>query len=831
MPRPKRPGAPEPKRRSRNGCWPCKGRKVKCGEEKPSCLNCQRQGETCDYSIRLNWEGRTKKKSNGFQPYSPVSGVVSFEHQVPQQFQVFSSANYQGQPSISLDVQGSRSPAQDAVSGPHPRQFSSTTITSSDHADGVQWSPSDQETTYASSDWTGQDTTPPGGFWQGNVDPRPSETTESYPVYSQASDLNLHGANSPQLSAFGISGSFISQPTSFLRHSWNAQPDTPKSPSVGDERGPAYSSKRVRLSSYPVSSPIGYDPNKAVSLTDSPASIGDKSILHGSNPDTYSVERHQSTPLSPASLPGVSGDGNINRATKSFASFDDPVNLRRVSVHSLLSRSAEPNLQTDFVLTNPGSESNLDSRISDAVDHYGYDYGYPDRDLNKNDDNAALEDAEPAEQRETNQEVEEPQATLTGEDDVSVKGEYYKRPVSVTIPRYLSPLPSTLLENPINLMYFHHFMNHTARILVPHHCSENPFVSVLPPMAVTDPNLLNLLLAYSASHRARYLQHPEPANRIAHWVSDVFPTLRQALNDPQENVTDSHLATAIMLLSLKIVSPSTFEVPIPWQSHLKLARDLSIAREEHRLAHLGDKIAIFLSRWLTYLDIFGALSCRHSDPPLFGSEYLSSVIAGTGSGEEKKFQIDCFMGFTPVTQSFLSRLSSLTHCCDNERFDEAGRYLTDWHPSPDIELAAETLLQDMQEYRNHEPHGAHDDGTNNAEAISIDRAFYWSVMVHLHRRVLNASPSSSEFQSCLDELLGVLRKIPVGSSPEMSVIFPIFTAGCETQDPLERLEILDRIKGMEIAGLKQVQHARTLMQRCWAEDLPWIALADGEFLG
>ena len=34
---------------------PCKNRKIKCGEEKPNCVNCERQGDTCDYSIRLNW--------------------------------------------------------------------------------------------------------------------------------------------------------------------------------------------------------------------------------------------------------------------------------------------------------------------------------------------------------------------------------------------------------------------------------------------------------------------------------------------------------------------------------------------------------------------------------------------------------------------------------------------------------------------------------------------------------------------------------------------------------------------------------------------------------
>jgi hypothetical protein len=43
----------EPKRRSRNGCWPCKARKVKCDETRPTCDNCRKHGHTCDFSVRL----------------------------------------------------------------------------------------------------------------------------------------------------------------------------------------------------------------------------------------------------------------------------------------------------------------------------------------------------------------------------------------------------------------------------------------------------------------------------------------------------------------------------------------------------------------------------------------------------------------------------------------------------------------------------------------------------------------------------------------------------------------------------------------------------------
>lgn len=36
---------------------------MKCDEAHPTCLNCQRQDEACDYSVRLNWDGRGKRKT------------------------------------------------------------------------------------------------------------------------------------------------------------------------------------------------------------------------------------------------------------------------------------------------------------------------------------------------------------------------------------------------------------------------------------------------------------------------------------------------------------------------------------------------------------------------------------------------------------------------------------------------------------------------------------------------------------------------------------------------------------------------------------------------
>lgn len=61
-------------------------------------------------------------------------------------------------------------------------------------------------------------------------------------------------------------------------------------------------------------------------------------------------------------------------------------------------------------------------------------------------------------------------------------------------------------------------------------------------VAVGDENIMNLLLAYSAAHRARMLNHPEPSNRIAVWVQDVFPKLRQTLIEESTHISNNTLA-------------------------------------------------------------------------------------------------------------------------------------------------------------------------------------------------------------------------------------------------------------------------------------------------
>ena len=117
---------------------------------------------------------------------------------------------------------------------------------------------------------------------------------------------------------------------------------------------------------------------------------------------------------------------------------------------------------------------------------YGHDRGQPDFDIPRNNDANAISEQTPSEHSDfaswLEAEFEDPSfgfGTVSRE-QVFAAGGYYASPVPIKIPRKLEPLPSTLIENPMNLLYFHHCLNHTANILLPHDCAEHPFKTILP---------------------------------------------------------------------------------------------------------------------------------------------------------------------------------------------------------------------------------------------------------------------------------------------------------------------------------------------------------------
>ena len=350
-------------------------------------------------------------------------------------------------------------------------------------------------------------------------------------------------------------------------------------------------------------------------------------------------------------------------------------------------------------------------------------------------------------------------------------------------------------------------------------------------MAVRDNNLLHLMLAYSASHRSRVLNHPEPQTRIALWVQDVFPSLREALDDPSKQISNSCLATAIMLASLQIINPNTFEISLPWQQHLSIARQMIRARGGANSVQRNDKVSYFLTRWFAYLDVLGSLSGGKNDRPLFGGNYWVN-----DSADGQDFQIDCLLGFTSHLVSILARIAELAKQCDNERIDMDGNLRPEWQPSLQYIAEAQKLKKDLAEARMHQQQGCPhrrastqiDNSSYNLELITTNEAFHHAGLIHVNRRILGKASTDPEVQCAVMEIVSALYKVRPGGTAEGCLLFPMFTAGCDAQDQGQKDRIMERLTRMEGLGMVHVKKARILMEKVWETGRPWETLGTGE---
>jgi hypothetical protein len=414
---------------------------------------------------------------------------------------------------------------------------------------------------------------------------------------------------------------------------------------------------------------------------------------------------------------------------------------------------------------------------------------------------------------------------------------YYERRVEIWIPWKLEPLPPKLQQNPMNLLYFHHFLNHTARVLVPHDDPHsNPFCTVLPHMALKHDNLLSLLLAYSASHRARHLKYPEPTLRIADLVqgviSDLSALVQQAMHDPNTIISTADLATAIMLASLEIISPAAIGGCIPWHHHLNLAREL-VSRMPQGLRRITpavtqeDRVRAFLWSWFAYLDVLGSLSGGPSTL-LMPSCYTTTT---SEAEDDDMDRIDCILGFTPRCVLILARIASLARHVESTRSHQPN-----WTPDPatltaatNLEHAALRSLSLPSRPCSHVDHST--SHWNRTQMGAANRAFHHAALIHLHRRVLGKDRGHRHVRAAVLSVLECLEDVGRGSSAETCLLFPMFTAGCELVDERERGIVLGRIAGVERTGMMQVTRARRLMERVWETGIPWERLVESEFIG
>jgi hypothetical protein len=459
------------------GHRPCKTRKVKCDEGRPVCVNCQKQEETCDYSIRLNWDGRGKKKA--VSPTAAGFGQMDF-----------SSGMGNGGPNMghSLPVPGISSQVefQAVPQRMKPVEADKRAMSGLPNIRASQPSPITLDAPRAPSEMM--------------IDPAligPNSPTSMYqpPSFAQSRSEYQHTQSYEQHRSLAPSTPILAQPPviSRLRQNYDDGVPSPIDSGVQSPSASIFSNRSATLPNVdsPTSTPPFYGSGK-----DEVASPGMESLPYdrpmkraryqtnqGASPSydpsmpppnlapfgAHNLETQNissstnsvSTTLTPASSQSDDGYKRYGSKLSPLATQDSP-DLRRLSVESLLSGppgipyqngpSSNPEVQT-------WSEGYQD--VYQDTTTWGIDRGFKDLDIGKNDDASAISGSSPVALRDHLELVLNEDGGFmpvefgfgTETHNAAFKnGGYYEKPVAICIPRALEPLPNKLLENPMNLL-------------------------------------------------------------------------------------------------------------------------------------------------------------------------------------------------------------------------------------------------------------------------------------------------------------------------------------------------------------------------------------------
>jgi len=335
-------------------------------------------------------------------------------------------------------------------------------------------------------------------------------------------------------------------------------------------------------------------------------------------------------------------------------------------------------------------------------------------------------------------------------------------------------LPPILLDSDSNMMYFKHFLGHTARLLVPHDCSENPFKMVLPQNAARE-------IILSRGETEGIHCRDNVSYFLVRWFAylDVVGSLSGRDND----------------------KPPLFSGKY-WISE----------NDDENEDSAVDCVLGFTSKCVSILAKIGELA-RRSDQEK-KKYYDDHIAAGVKEGQE---QVQGIVKNWKPPQDIEDQARKLEH--------ELG------HARSQREIAGAQFSCRMHHGRNHDTNLMSNQEVDNKEMLATNDAFHSAALVHLYRRVLNYPSEHPKVQRAVAAIIGDMHKVRHNGDAENCLLFPLFTAGCEAIKEVHRSYTLKRMQAVEKIGMTQVTAARRLMQRVWEEGVPWETLSDGEFIG
>jgi hypothetical protein len=347
----------------------------------------------------------------------------------------------------------------------------------------------------------------------------------------------------------------------------------------------------------------------------------------------------------------------------------------------------------------------------------------------------------------------------------------------------------------------HVFSTETAPRLFP--AAPPLFLQRIISSSLETPHLLYALLASACSHHSRLVRDTGPSSKVSclKFTNLSISSLRSALADTNATLTAETVTTAMALCTNDVCNGNMQT----WRTHLGgVMRLLAAFLDGQGKLRMDDQYIQCLVKWFTTMNVVAGLSgLSGSGVPSSENGLLDRTF------EQLNGHIDDICGYSLKLAPLLARLSQLVQTQSRPGVRMQEEVIAESHK---LELEIISLVEcSVPDNRHH------------LELQNTHLAFVHSALLHLHRRVQMLPKNHDVVKTDIFNIINAVGQIAPFSSANILILWPVFSAGCETDDTEERVFIDSRMGDMQGHGMGNFTRARELLSKFWASEtpLPW----------
>ncbi|KAE8390252.1 hypothetical protein BDV23DRAFT_155767 [Aspergillus alliaceus] len=387
---------------------------------------------------------------------------------------------------------------------------------------------------------------------------------------------------------------------------------------------------------------------------------------------------------------------------------------------------------------------------------------------------------------------------------------------TLALPHQLHLNPSPLLSCRESLFFLRLFATETAPLLFP--AAPKLFVHQLVNRALDSPHLIHALLAAASSHHGRLVGDRSTRARTTtlKFTNLALSSLRTALCRTEDMSKGETVMTALALCTNDICNGNR-DI---WRAHLSGAMRLLAAFLDHHsnMSSVADPFDLCLVKWFATLDIMASLAGIGTSPADEDRCWYLNKLPDTDPGF-----VDDISGYSPELMPMLARIGEMASRQDLRAAIEQGTQF----------ILPRQLLEEAQELEASIisiSDRAVSEATlkNHGSALAADLrhthcAFVHATLLHLHRRVLLLQRDHGQVTEDIAHITNAISRINPLSPANILILWPMFSAGCETNLISERNLIQNRMGNMQNLGMGNYTRAKELMRAFWMSGsaLPW----------